>query len=164
MNLKVKGFVVGTVGLATLAAFGCSNEHEVVTPSKGTVALTYQPHNEKGEKCKLLEMATTNIKQSDIYAVYGEVYYRDINSKEVTNIPLQLIFNDYGDDIVDSDAITTINSETTCENLQIDIILLSCIKHSARPTKASCPTVNVSASGFAGVSIVEDKSVRYQGN
>ena len=149
------------LGVITLTGFGCNSDADVMLPEPGNVALSFEPRSEEKQKCSILELATTNIKQSDIYAVYGEVYYRDINTKAVTNIPLQLIFNDYGDDIVDSDAITSINSETTCQNLQIDIKLLSCVKHSTRPEKSACPPIELSATGFAGVTIVEDRSTRY---
>lgn len=146
-------------GASVPAVAACQQETPADPLPAATIQVTYYAHETEDGICQPRGVARVNVSDTDLYAVYGSVEYTDIHGGGTTRLPLQHVFYGYDSDGIGvSEVRTGINTDTACEDLRIDHVVDHCQLNATRPAEESCPRIELSGEGFAGLAMQKDNS------
>ncbi|WP_022697963.1 hypothetical protein [Euryhalocaulis caribicus] len=122
----------------------------------GAAEITYHAQETAAGVCEVVRTGRVNKAETGLYKIHGENFYRDVNSGESTNIPLQALFMgaDVETGMSEDRATTSINSDTPCADLKIEQIILFCLYDADRREEAPCPDLVIKGGeSFAEITV-----------
>ena len=131
------------VAFTVLTATACTTETkaEPESSASGKVpTITLTAGTSSSGYCQVEELAVVNKPETNLYNIFGEAKYVDMDTGETTRIPLQYVFRGWDDEgISQATGIVGLNSETSCDRLSIQTEVRYCIYDYTGGERQRCP-------------------------
>ena len=115
-----------------------AGEETAVDPSVPTITLT--TGTSSGGFCQVEELAEVHRTSTQLFNIFGDAKYVDMDTGETTRIPLQYVFRGWDDEGMSrADGIVGINSETSCDRLSVQTEIRYCVYDYTGGEEQRCP-------------------------
>ena len=117
--------------VAMIAIAACTTEtsaeaETATNPSVPTITLTAGTSSDGF--CQVEELAEVHRTSTQLFNIFGDAKYVDMDTGETTRIPLQYVFRGWDDEGMSrTNGIVGINSETSCDRLSIQTEIRYCV-------------------------------------
>ena len=131
------------VAFTVLTATACTTETKAepeASASGNVPTITLTAGTGSSGYCQVEELAVVNKSETNLYNIFGEARYVDMDTGETTRIPLQYVFRGWDDEGMSrTNGIVGINSETSCDRLSIRSEIRYCVYDYTGGEEQRCP-------------------------